>query len=1224
MFAVRSCIIGCLVLATLAAKIAAEPPAHRTSPSSTSQRDRLLADDARLQAEQAKLAAAGRLAEARVVGEQRLKVARQMLAESPSDSRQAHTNVVSLLIDKASLCLRQLDPIAAKTAADDALAHSTRAFGQSHWITRSADQFAKTVNRIARLTADQRRRLIEADTNAQAAVAARRFEEATPLLAELQHEERQALEPDDPWHANTQLLLAYCSQQRLKLNDAESQLRAALAIRQKAYGDEHPDVVYCRDALAALARQRLQIAEALRWYRQAAPSRRKLLNTSSPNDAGAWFDDLQTDSRRQYRITAAADWQPGSLKLQPPDAIGRALPGTPWCAAEFDIRWPEAAGHDSPSEIQLEIAFKGTAGRQIVRWLRQPAGEALNERLALEKIASQPDGAEAPGGESQPPVVANRWQAERSKQQQRLSVLYRAGLLSVLIDGQQRLSAFDVAQLAPESWTLRAAAGPIIIETCASAGQLDPPLTPADQSQVVAAKTDLERAGEFAAGGDMAQAVALVEKSRAAFNSKLGSEHQLTAYASLQLADYLYQARNYESERPIVQQALDSCRKIYGPEHPMYARALDAQGRYLQSQARFAEAEPLFKQALAIREATLGPAHSAVADTLDDLSALYWQWHSDCPQLAAAYATRALEAHMRGLEQNAAVSTEQEQQFEASRSTAPTANLWLSITQRQPATAEAVWQSLLAWKGWVTTRQLRLRQLVKDDPLYTEFRQTSQQLSNFERNLPEPPGELPTTIKGATGWWHYNKQLKDWQQRKAELLGRHAQLEMELNRKSAGYWREHQPHRATADDVREALGKQSNPTALVDVLEYGLIAPQASGSVPQRRTAAFVIRPGQPVVRVELGPSQPIADAVAGWRSSYGLAAAGVDHGAELRRLVWQPLAPHLKGIDTLLVSPDGPLGQVPWGALPGDKPGSFLVEQLAIAVIPVPQLLPELLSQKSHRGLPESLLLVGDIDYGGEPGMPRDLLATAGANELKREGQFSFDALPGGLKELEAIDGRYEAMHAARLRATILRGQSATEAAFREQVSRYQWVHLVTHGFFAPDAFRLRLSDSLFAPSSPGLMSGLAFAGANARPRDDSDDGILTAMEVSALNLVHVDGVVLSACETGLGQLVSGEGLLGLQRSFQIAGAKTVVASLWKVPDAATGRLMQHFYENLWDKQLGKLAALRQAQLSMLAEARSGSMSGKQSRGLVVGESINEPLLPFFWAAFVLSGDWR
>ena len=173
-----------------------------------------------------------------------------------------------------------------------------------------------------------------------------------------------------------------------------------------------------------------------------------------------------------------------------------------------------------------------------------------------------------------------------------------------------------------------------------------------------------------------------------------------------------------------------------------------------------------------------------------------------------------------------------------------------------------------------------------------------------------------------------------------------------------------------------------------------------------------------------------------------------------------------------------------------------------------------------------------------------------------------------------------------------------------------------------------------------PGLLSGVALAGANRPPEPGQDDGILTATEVAELDLSGVELVALSACETGLGESAGGEGVLGLQRAFQEAGVGSVVASLWSVDDAATRAMMERFYQDLWQEGLGKLAALREAQLWMLrgGPARGGQGDGdpgQQSRPRAEGpasrrgvEPLPEPgegrVRPYYWAAFVLSGDWR
>ena len=116
------------------------------------------------------------------------------------------------------------------------------------------------------------------------------------------------------------------------------------------------------------------------------------------------------------------------------------------------------------------------------------------------------------------------------------------------------------------------------------------------------------------------------------------------------------------------------------------------------------------------------------------------------------------------------------------------------------------------------------------------------------------------------------------------------------------------------------------------------------------------------------------------------------------------------------------------------------------------------------------------------------------------------------------------------------------------------------------------------------------------------------------------MDLVVLSACETGLGEVAGGEGLIGIQRAFQVAGARTTIASLWNVDDEATRRLMETFYRNYWKKDLSKLDALRTAQLWLLNHpevVRGANRLDQESRG-------SKRLSPRHWAAFILSGDWR
>ena len=141
-------------------------------------------------------------------------------------------------------------------------------------------------------------------------------------------------------------------------------------------------------------------------------------------------------------------------------------------------------------------------------------------------------------------------------------------------------------------------------------------------------------------------------------------------------------------------------------------------------------------------------------------------------------------------------------------------------------------------------------------------------------------------------------------------------------------------------------------------------------------------------------------------------------------------------------------------------------------------------------------------------------------------------------------------------------------------------------------------------------LLSGLVLAGANHRKasKDGEEDGILTAEEISAMNLHGVEWAVLSACDTGVGVVKAGEGVFGLRRAFQVAGVRTIIMSLWAVEDQAARRWMTALYEGRYLKGLDTAQAVHQANARILSERRAK------------GQSTH----PFYWAGFVAAGDWR
>jgi CHAT domain-containing protein len=391
---------------------------------------------------------------------------------------------------------------------------------------------------------------------------------------------------------------------------------------------------------------------------------------------------------------------------------------------------------------------------------------------------------------------------------------------------------------------------------------------------------------------------------------------------------------------------------------------------------------------------------------------------------------------------------------------------------------------------------------------------------------------------------------------------------------------------------------------------------------------------------VDLGETASLGKVIDTWRRGFGCTSESAEAGQQLRTAIWEPIEDQLgegrAGKPNLvLVSPDGALGRLPLAALPGRKPDSYVLEDWPLAVIPAPQALPRLLGSQGVRKPEGNLLVLGDVDYDARSivpaAQPKKPFPAAHRYPPRGEADALFRRLDGTRGELAAIEKMYR-NNFGDAGLKTLEGPHATKDALAREASRHFCLHLATHGFFADPKFRSALERSgrdlggteLVSRQSlsgyhPGLLSGLALAGAN-KP-DAEDDGILTAEEVATLDLTGMDLAVLSACETGLGEVAGGEGLLGLQRAFQTAGARTVVASLWKVDDVATRDLMERFYDHLWNKNQGKLAALREAQLWMLRD--------RGRRGLTPLEDEEKRLKsnrlpPYYWAAFVLSGDWR
>lgn len=539
-------------------------------------------------------------------------------------------------------------------------------------------------------------------------------------------------------------------------------------------------------------------------------------------------------------------------------------------------------------------------------------------------------------------------------------------------------------------------------------------------------------------------------------------------------------------------------------------------------------------------------------------------------------------------------------------------DLYLSLPQLKEAGGSAVYQYVVTWKGAIAMRQWRDRRIATAEtgPLTEELRQISRRLGTLTLHPPDVTNREP-----------WMREIFTLNMRKEALEQQRAYVTGQLKRQPMA-----EVQRADLQNMVPA------GTALVDFLQYTHTSFETEKGRQQmksrQRHVAFIVRRNQPVQCVELGDAAPIEEAVGKLQKTRGFApkSGGSDWGGTLSRLLWEPIRPHLDGCQVVLISPDGNLSQLAWNALPGRDPGTYLIEDFGIGIVPVPQML--CASLKANAGMEsidaitrESLLLIGDINYS-----TASHEASSSQESSAHIVQMDFKPLKGTAAEVQALRDQFEQQFPEGS-CLLLDKDRATEAAFWREAPRHRWLHVATHGFFAPAEIKSAIAtQKRMEPTTSneqgvsifhvGFLNGLAMSGANHGPTDNGDDGVLTAAEIAMMDLQDVDVVVLSGCETALGQVERGEGAFGMERALQIAGVNTTVGSLWTVSDEKTNLLMQRFYANLWGKKLTKLDALREAQLWML---NGGDRAGK-SQPPGAGKRIS----PHYWAAFTLSGKWR
>jgi CHAT domain-containing protein/Tfp pilus assembly protein PilF len=691
----------------------------------------------------------------------------------------------------------------------------------------------------------------------------------------------------------------------------------------------------------------------------------------------------------------------------------------------------------------------------------------------------------------------------------------------------------------------------------------------------------------YRATGAYTQAEPLYQRALAIFEKKLGPEHPVTALNNLAA---LYHATGaYAQAELLYQRALAITEKVLGPVHPDTAGSLNNLAGLHRETGAYTQAEPLYQRALTIFEKKLGPEHRATATALHNLAELRWAMGEPTATLSFIERVHAIETkNIATFLLTGAESRKRAYLAQLRWSTFATASLSVALTS-QPA-RELGLKRVLELKGRVLDAMSdsvgRLRQSVKpeDRALLEQLVAAAQQLSTLTY---QTIGSLAPDV---------------YRQRVDALSAKQAQLEADLSTRSAAFRQEVAPISLAA--VQAALPAD---TVLIEWYRYKPFNPKAKDQKTKwgkPRYVAYVVRQKGELAVVDVGEAEAIEQLIHDFGTGLSDPTSTYirEVATDLSDKVVKPLDTFLGNASHLLVSPDGALNLIPFAAL-RDESGAYLSTKVEITYLTSGRDLLRLGNSPIAGG---SALVVANPDYGPSAtrgAQPTSAVPPARSLDLD-QGGMTFTPLPGTAEEAQALTPLLKVKE-----EDLLTQGQATEA----QVKRLHGpriLHIATHGFFLKDnelpTTALRVggvaSDQLAVPlgENPLLRSGLALAGANLRRSGDQDDGILTAAEVAQMDLRGTELVVLSACETGLGDVQNGEGVYGLRRALVLAGAETQVASLWKVADAATKELMVEYYQRLLRGE-GRSAALRAAQRTMITS---------QTRAH-----------PYYWAAFVPIG---
>lgn len=725
----------------------------------------------------------------------------------------------------------------------------------------------------------------------------------------------------------------------------------------------------------------------------------------------------------------------------------------------------------------------------------------------------------------------------------------------------------------------------------------------------------------YANTGEHAEARKYYERSLAAYRAAEGEKAKTTAGVLISLGELHAKDREYDAAQKYFDQALAIYRSEESSEPRSVATTLNHLASMHADLNHFDQAHSLYKEVLEGYRAVLGENHPYVASTYDNIGDLFakqgkWKEAADNIDQGRRIARRHAAKSLGGL-------SEREQLFYLYKESVGQLHAGLTFCSQRPEDQHLV--DLAA--GWLLNNKGQLQETLAERALLARDSRDPQLAAIVEQLTQVRQRMASVSFAGAASASAETQQLLEQLRAEEDSLSR--RLSQAGGSASAERWVE----------TSAVRGQVPAGAVFVDIARFKVFAQEVAAGQSHWKAARYGAWISPPagsgaVVFVDLGDAKTVGAAVAAARKAIEdedaierdgeSKAEKTAHAAldELSRRILAPIVSRLPA-DTsrLILSPDSSLWLVPWSALPLAD-GRYAVEQYEFQYVVSGR---DLVAPRAAAAKVSKPVIMADPAFDLTPREAADATQAVLRKQADAASQLASRSvgrdsvipkvarLPGTATEAAAIAPRL-AIYAddEPLKYT---GKYALEGVFKK-LAHPKALVMSTHGFFLNDQQTTAADDSEQQSSAatdddgkalenPLLRCGLLLAGCNARDQaGKGDDGILTGLEILSADLRGTDLVVLSACETGLGAVNNGEGVAGLRQAFQLAGASSVVATLWQIPDRDTALLMTDFFNGLSSGE-SKSASLRKAQLARIAARRQQ------------GDAAH----PCFWAAFTLTG---